>query len=159
VQCLQSQRLNIFSGILKTKCGPAIERALASGEKEKPVTNQRGNSVLCIGNDPVRLNLRCALLKEHGWSVHSAAGGHEGIILFNQEPVDAVVLDFSDDGSESALIASELKRVRPAVPVIMLVVEGRLLVPGATKQVDAVIVKSEETLRLREALRTVLRAP
>ncbi len=112
--------------------------------------------MLCIGSDPVRLNLRCARLKEHGLNVLSAASGHEGIIRFGRDPVDAVVLDFNDDGSESALIASELKKLRPQIPVIVLVGEGTTLLNGATQQADAVVMKSEETLRLREALRTVL---
>ncbi len=127
-------------------------------KKGEPVTNRRSHSVLCIGNDPVRLNLRCALLKEHGWSVVSAANGHEGIIRFVQEPVDVVVLDFNDDGSESALIASELKRLRPRIPIVILVAEGKPLVHGATQQADAVVVKSEENLRLVDALRRLLPA-
>lgn len=87
----------------------------------------------------------------------SAASGHEGITRFGRDPVDAVVLDFNDDGSESALIASELKKLRPQIPVVIVVGEGTTLVKGATEQADAVVMKSEETLRLTEALRTVLK--
>ena len=50
----------------------------------------RQKAVLCIGNDPVSLNLRCSLLKEHGWNALSAGSGHEGVIRFGQETVDAV---------------------------------------------------------------------
>jgi hypothetical protein len=35
------------------------------------VVKRRNNSVCCIGNDPLSLNLRCTLLKEHGWNVFS----------------------------------------------------------------------------------------
>ena len=77
--------------------------------QEDAVTKRRGNSVLCIGNDPINLNLRCALLKEHGWSVLSSGSGHEGVIRFNQEVVDVVVVDLDDDGTEAALITGELK--------------------------------------------------
>jgi DNA-binding NarL/FixJ family response regulator len=72
--------------------------------------------------------------------------------------VDVVVLDFNDDGSESALIASELKRLRPRIPIAILVAEGKPLVHGATQQADAVVVKSEENLRLVDALRRLLPA-
>ena len=60
----------------------------------------RNKSVLCIGNDPLSLNLRCALLKEHGWNVLSSGSGYEGVIRFGQEAVDAVVVDLNDDGAE-----------------------------------------------------------
>ncbi|HET6181264.1 MAG TPA: response regulator [Candidatus Sulfotelmatobacter sp.] len=116
------------------------------------MTKQRRNSVLCIGNDPVHLNLRCSLLKQNGWNVVSASSGHEGVIRFGQEQVDAVILDLNGDGVESALIAGELKRLRPEVPVIMLVVEGKGLAPGATVQADTLVVKPEETDRLLDAL-------
>ncbi len=120
------------------------------------MNKRRGNSVLCIGNDPIHLNLRCSLLKEYGWNVFSSGSGHEGVIRFGQERVDAVILDLNDDGVESALIAGELKRLRPEVPVIMLVAEVNTLAPGATDQADAVVVKSEETRRLPDALKVVM---
>jgi len=114
------------------------------------------NVVLCIGNDFVNLNLRCSLLREYGWNVLSSGSGHEGVIRFGQERVDAVVLDLRGDGSESALIASELKRQRLAVPVIMLVVARETLVPGATEQADAVLLKASESRELHKTLKSLL---
>lgn len=119
-----------------------------------PVTKRR-NSVLCIGNDPVNLNLRCSLLRKHGWKVLSSGNGHEGVLLFGQEVVSAVVVDLGDDGSEAALIIGELKRLRPEVPVILLKDE-KILVPGATQQVSAVVLKSRESVELIKALKAVL---
>lgn len=116
-----------------------------------------GRAVLCIGNDLVNLNLRCALLREHGWSVLSSGTGHDGITRFGQEKVDAVVLDLNHDGSESALIAAELKRQRPAVPVVMLIGDANALAPGATAQADAVVLKSEEAKALHHALQTLVK--
>jgi len=114
------------------------------------------NVVLCIGNDFVNLNLRCSLLREYGWNVLSSGSGHEGVIRFGQERVDAVVLDLRGDGSESALIASELKRQRLAVPVIMLVAAREALVPGATEQADAVLLKASESRELHKTLKSLL---
>lgn len=115
-------------------------------------------SVLCIGDDAVRLNLRCALLKEHGWSVFSSTTGHEALIRVGQEPLklDAAVLDLDSSGKEAALIAGELKRLRPKLPIVMLVSDGIPLTPGATQQADVVIAKSEETSRLVVTLRGLL---
>jgi CheY-like chemotaxis protein len=121
------------------------------------VTKTRGPVVLCIGNDPVHLNLRCAALKEYGWRVISSGSGHEGVIRFGQEVVDAVVIDLNHDGSESALITGELKRIRPEVPVIIIISDDKGLANGALKQASAVIKKSEEANKLIQTLETLLR--
>jgi len=122
------------------------------------VIKRRGTTVLCIGNDPVNLNLRCSLLKEHGWNVLSSGSGHEGVIRFSQEAVDAVVVDLNGSGDESALITGELKRLHPEVPVIVLVTAGRNLADGATQQANVVIPKSQEASMLVGALRALLPA-
>lgn len=119
---------------------------------------KRGNSVLCIGNDPVNLNLRCSLLKQHGWRVLSSGSGHEGILRFGKGVVNAVVVDLNDDGTEAALIIGELKRLRPEVPVI-LVKEENSLARGATQQASAVVLKSQESVKLISALKAVLPHP
>ena len=121
------------------------------------MTKTRGPAVLCIGNDPVYLNLRCAALKEHGWRVFSSGSGHEGVIRFGQEVVDAVVIDLNHDGSESALITGELKRIRPEVPVVILVNDAKDLADGAIKQASAVIRKSEDANKLIETLEALFR--
>lgn len=110
-------------------------------------------TILCIGNDPLRLNLRCGFLKANGWRVLSAGTGHEGIIRCGQEAIDAVVLDLNSDGAEAALVAAEVKRLRPQLRVIMLVDDDGKVVPDATKQADAVIAKSLNGQALLRALR------
>ena len=119
---------------------------------------RRGAAVLCIGNDPVNLNLRYSLLKEHGWTVLSSGSGHEGVIRFGQEAVDAVVVDLNGSGDESALITGELKRLRPEGPVIVLVTAGTNLADGATQQANVVIQKAQEASTLVDALRALLPA-
>ena len=113
--------------------------------------------VLCIGNDPLNLNLRCSLLRECGWNVVVAGGGHEGVFRFSERHVDVVAIDLNADGSEAALITAELKRLRPNVPVILLVTDPKTLTEGATQQADAVVLKAEEAQLLHHTLRSVLR--
>jgi DNA-binding response OmpR family regulator len=105
---------------------------------------KRVGSILCIGRGPIELNLRCALLKEHGFDVISAGTGHEGVVAFSRERFDAVVLDLDGDGSESALIAGELRRQCPQVLIIMIVEEDTHQADGATDLASAVIAKSDE---------------
>lgn len=121
-----------------------------------PVRKRVPRSILCIGNDPVNLNLRCLRLREHGWTVLSSGNGHEGILRFSREGADAVVIDLNEDGSESALITGELKRLRPELPVIIVVTDENLLASGATQQASAVVLRSQEALELVKALKALL---
>jgi DNA-binding NarL/FixJ family response regulator len=81
--------------------------------------------------------------------------GHEGILRFSQEVVNAVVVDLNDDGSEAALIIAELKRLRPEVSVILMKGEN-VLAQGATKQASAVVLKSQEVVNLVRAPKAVM---
>jgi DNA-binding response OmpR family regulator len=115
-------------------------------------------TVLCIGHDPVSLNLRCLLMRQHGWNAISSGSGHDGVIRFGQEAVDAVVIDLDGDGSEAALITGELKRLRPKVPVIIVVADERELANGATQEAASVILKSQESRTLVEVLKVLFSA-
>lgn len=118
---------------------------------------QGSGSILCIGTDLIHLNLRCSLLQEHGWNAISSASGHEGVMRSTRESPAAAILDLDGDGAESALIASELKRACPGIPIVMVVEAKEDLSPGATLQADALVLKSEEARRLVEVLKSVLR--
>jgi CheY-like chemotaxis protein len=115
-------------------------------------------SVLCIGNDAVHLNLRCSLLREHGWNVLCSGSGHEGLLRFTNQAVDVVVLDLDNGGVEGALVAGELKRIRPNVRVLMLVSDRDTLVEGALDSADKVLLRSEAEKKLLEALKALAQA-
>jgi CheY-like chemotaxis protein len=116
------------------------------------LTKRSGTSVLCIGNDPVSLNFRCSHLQQCGWTVSSSGSGHEGIKQLDREPFDAVVIDLNDDGAEAALITGQIKKMKPEVPVVIVVNDPKLLVAGATKQADAVVSKAQEKAHLPDIL-------
>jgi len=117
----------------------------------------RRGVVLCIGNDPLNLNLRCALLRDCGWEVIVAGRGHEGVFRFSESKVHAVAIDLDDDGSEAALITGELKRLRPYVPVVMIVNDPKTLIEGATGQADVVLLKAEEARLLHQTLKKLVK--
>lgn len=112
-------------------------------------------SVLCIGSNAVHLNLRCSLLREHGWNVFSSGSGHEGLVRLGTQAIDLVILDLDNGGVEAALVAGELKRLRPNVQVIMLVTDRESLVEGALDSADAVLLRSEVGVKLLEALQAL----
>ena len=121
------------------------------------MVKRRSKTILCIGNDAIHLNLRCSLLREQGWNVLSAGSGHAGVIRFSEELVDGVVVDLNHGGAEAALIIGEIKRLRPEVPVIILLTNENSLANGATQQANLVIAKSQEASLLVDALRTLFR--
>lgn len=122
-----------------------------------------GNSgtVLCIGDEAVRLNFRCSFLKQNGWQVLSSGSAHEGVIRFSKEIVDAAIIDFGGDGAEAALIAGELKRLRPKVPVIILLPEDKVLPVDTLQSADVLVPCLDEAYLLRalESFRRDSRKP
>ena len=52
--------------------------------------------------------------------VVQASSGPEGIRAFQQGKTDAVILDYWMSGMKGTAVASELKRINPAVPIIVL---------------------------------------
>ncbi|HET9405881.1 MAG TPA: response regulator [Candidatus Sulfotelmatobacter sp.] len=108
--------------------------------------------VLFIGNQPIRLNLTSGFLKQHGWTVLTSGNTHDAIRRFACEHVDIVVLDLNGQGAESVLVASELKRLRPQIPVVVLCSEGRPNPQDASGCADR-LVDAEQPDALLSALR------
>jgi DNA-binding response OmpR family regulator len=96
------------------------------------------STLLCIHRDPAQLSL----LTEHGYELATATTGSDGLRLFMSRPVDAVVLEYYLGLMDGAAIADEIKRVRPEVPIVMVVDHVELPV-DALKSVDALVVKSD----------------
>jgi DNA-binding response OmpR family regulator len=96
------------------------------------------NTLLCIHRDPAQLSL----LQEHGYELVTATSGHEGLRLLASQPVDAIVLEYHLGFLEGTFVASEIKRVRPTIPIVMLA-DDLELPDGALKSVDALVTKSD----------------
>jgi CheY-like chemotaxis protein len=77
-------------------------------------------TILCIDDDLTGLKIRKLLLERSGYRVLTAASGREGIDIFQRNAVDAVVLDYYMPGMSGGDVAIELKRLKPATPIIML---------------------------------------
>jgi len=95
-------------------------------------------TLLCIHRDPAQLRS----LQENGYQLLTATNGHEGLRLFASLPVDAIVLDYHLGLLDGALVANEIKRVRPTIPIVMLA-DDLELPDGALKSVDALVTKSD----------------
>ncbi len=95
-------------------------------------------TVLCIHRDPSQLNL----LRDNGYQLITATNGCDGLRLFASQPVDAIVMEYYLAFLDGAVVAGEIKRIRPAIPIVMLT-EHLQLPEGALKSVDALVIKSD----------------
>lgn len=108
-------------------------------------------TLLCIHQDPVQLSP----LREYGYDLVTATNGREGLRLFMTQSVDAIVVDYHLGLLDGAVIAKEIKQVRPTVPIILLA--NHLELPdGALKSVDALVAKADGPHFLLAALHFVL---
>jgi len=96
------------------------------------------STLLCIHRDPAQLSL----LQENGYELVTATNGHDGLRLFMSRPVDAIVLDYHLGLLNSAVVAAEIKQIKPQVPIVMLI-DSLELPEGALKSVDALVTKSD----------------
>jgi DNA-binding response OmpR family regulator len=95
-------------------------------------------TLLCIHRDPAQLRS----LQENGYQLLTATNGHDGLRLFASQPVDAIVLDYHLGLLDGTLVANEIKRVRPTIPIVMLA-DNLELPYDALNSVDALVTKSD----------------
>jgi CheY-like chemotaxis protein len=95
-------------------------------------------TLLCIHRDPSQLRS----LQEKGYELLTATNGDEGLRLFASQPVDAIVLDYHLGRLDGTLVANEMKRIQPTIPIVMLA-DNLELPDGALKFVDALVTKSD----------------
>lgn len=112
-------------------------------------------TLLCIHRDPAQLNL----LREKGFGLITATNGSDGLRLLMSQPVDAIVLEYHLGLLDGAVVADEIRQVKPQLPIVM-VAEDLELPDDALKSVDAVVAKSDGPHFLWAAVHFVLnRAP
>jgi DNA-binding response OmpR family regulator len=109
------------------------------------------STLLCIHREPAQLSL----LTEYGYELATATTASDGLRLFLSRPVDAVVLEYHLGLIDGVAIADEIKRVRPEVPIVMVVDHTELPV-DALKSVDALVVNSDGPHFLWAAVHFVL---
>jgi CheY-like chemotaxis protein len=98
-------------------------------------------TILCIDNDEVMLRYEKTLLERSGYAVLSAVSAEQGLRLATICKCDAVLLDYDMPVMNGCEVASEIKRLRPELIVIM--VSGNELPISALPMVDGFIPKLE----------------
>jgi len=111
--------------------------------------------ILCIDDEASGLKIRKMLLQTEGYEVLTALSGPEGLELFNANPVQAVIVDYSMPGMNGGEVAAEIKRRNPAVKILML--SAYVDLPeAALKFVDKRSVKGVSPTSLLTDLRELL---
>ncbi|HEY0161729.1 MAG TPA: response regulator [Edaphobacter sp.] len=120
---------------------------------------QNSPLILCIDDEPVGLKVRKILLEREGYRVLTAADGPSSLPLFEQEPVDIVVLDYSMPGMHGGEVAGHMRRIKPRVPILLL--SAYVGLPSeVTSLVDLYMTKGEGApVLLRKLENLLLRQP
>jgi CheY-like chemotaxis protein len=113
------------------------------------------NLVLCVDDELVGLQVRKILLERAGYRVLTAPDGPSGLVLFSEEPVEAVVLDYSMPGMHGGEVATRMRQTKPQVPILLLSAYMGLSA-DVTSLVDLYMTKGEGAPVLLEKLSSLL---
>ncbi len=91
-----------------------------TGTETPPEYAADARLVLCVDDEVIGLKVRKILLERAGYRVLTALSGPEGIAMFEREPVEAVVLDYSMPGMHGAEVAAAMRQAKPKVPILLL---------------------------------------
>ena len=98
--------------------------------------------ILCIDDHESGLMGRKLFLEEQGYDVLTALDGRNGLQLFMSQLVDAVVLDYQMPEMNGDKVASQMKSMKPEVPILLL--SGHHSLPRhKLNAVDAFLSKGE----------------
>jgi DNA-binding response OmpR family regulator len=85
-------------------------------------TAQQGSNptLLVVDDNKGVLEFLLLLLSKHGLSVIGASNGNECLDIVKSRPVDLIILDVMMPGLDGLQVCHELKKIVPAIPIIML---------------------------------------
>jgi len=115
----------------------------------------RDHLLLCVDDEINGLRLRKIILESSGYRVLIAPSGPEGIRLFEENPIDLVVLDFLMPEMKGDEVADRMRQLKPQVPIVMLSAYYDLP-PRVDLLVDARVVKGEATQNLLDTVARLL---
>lgn len=119
----------------------AVAEVFASEASEESSFARR--TVLCVEDEELQLKARKLLFESADYKVLEARSAKLAMELFSSNHVDAVVMDYwlSDQDGNGTIVAEQMKRMRPRVPILML--SGFTALPGEGALVDSWIRKSQ----------------
>lgn len=114
--------------------------------------------ILCVDDEELGLKIRRLVLESEGYHVLTATNGPDGLEIYLQYPIDAVVLDYFMPEMNGREVAEAMRRLRPEVPILLL--SAYVNLPSeVTKVVDCTIMKGAGPNVLLAKLRESLAPP
>jgi CheY-like chemotaxis protein len=118
---------------------PAIDNILAISRTQEGVRFLNDRVVLCVDDEVFALRLRSLVLSSAGYQVVTATNGEAAMELLRSIQVDLVITDHSLPGLTGAQLASEIKRLKSAIPVVLF--SGFPEAPAGSEHADLYITK------------------
>jgi len=116
---------------------------------------QNPHLILCVDDELVGLRVRKILLERAGYRVLTAMDGNAGLVLFENEPIEAVVLDYSMPGMHGGEVARRMRQIKPRIPILLL--SAYMGLPcEVTSLVDLYMTKGEGAPVLLQKLESLL---
>jgi CheY-like chemotaxis protein len=103
---------------------------------------RRQKTLLCIDDNQSSLKVCKMILEDLGYRVLTSSSAREGLEVFAAHAIDAVILDYQMPEMNGELVAAEMRRTKPRVPILML--SGRVSLPESALQlVDEFVTKGD----------------
>jgi len=104
-------------------------------------------TILCIDDDDGMLGYQKALLERRGYKVLTAASARQGLRIAAVCAITAVIVDYHMPEMNGHEVATEIKRLTPQVPIVMLSSDEEIP-EHALNGVDAFVSKNDAPSRL-----------
>jgi CheY-like chemotaxis protein len=122
------------------------------------MVENKSRLILCVDDEAVGLQVRRILLERAGYQVLTAQDGFSGIQIFADQPIDAVVLDYSMPGMHGGEVARQMRQAKPEVPILLL--SAYVGLPEEVSSlVDVYMTKGEGAPALLDKLGNLLAPP
>ena len=99
---------------------PKSDVSAVPAESIPTYAHKQRHLILSVDDEPNLLQTREKLLQWVGYEVLSAANGEKALEIFATHPVELVLLDFRMPGMDGGVVAQQMKRRKPRVPVVMV---------------------------------------
>jgi CheY-like chemotaxis protein len=144
---LPATLLNAVDGYVQKGQDPEVLLSVVSSVITRS-REQRGDhslsspkTILCVEDEQLQLQARKMLFESEGFLVLQARSASLAMDVFRSHHVDAVVMDYWLSDRNGTIVAEEMKRLRPRIPILML--SGFASLPGEGVVVDAWLRKAE----------------
>jgi len=98
---------------------PKSDISAVPAESTTTYARKQHHLILSVDDEPNLLQTREEVLRLAGYEVLSATNGKQALEMFATHDVDLVVLDFQMPKMDGGIVAQQMKRRKPLVPIII----------------------------------------